>query len=799
MGDFNLTKIDWSVPCPTLNHTSADVELLLFSQRSGYKQVIASPTHDRNITDLVFMSHESLLLSVEVDIPFSTSDHSSIEFKILANTPKALSYIPNTLPAADKLDFNKIDHAGLSSELLHTDWPSIFSLNDNIDYAWEQFSDYIMQLIAKFTPIKASFVKSNMSNFPFDIQRLIRMKKAAWSTFKKYRRETDKKNFRDLAKLVRSRIYCFRKEREESILRSASVKKFYAYVAERMKPNTRTGPLCDNLGTSITCDLDKAEAFNNFFHSVFTVDNNIMPDFAQRTAVNMDMTPFVPDEVRTVLKEASNSSACGPDGCPSKFLKKFPELCVPLCNLFNMSMSQQAVPQAWKLANVIPVYKGKGSKLDVSNYRPISLTNVYCKLMETLVRNRIVKHLEANDLISASQSGFRSGRSTLSQLLLSHFKLVDSVNSRSCIDGIFTDLSKAFDSISHSKLLMKLYAYGINPCVCKWIENFLCNRRQRVIINNSVSCWLVCTSGVPQGSVLGPILFLVYINDLPDVVKNSDIFLYADDAKIFKCIHCMLDCINLQSDIDAIVTWCVAWQLTLNVSKCQFIRFGLVDRPMLDYTMSGALLKQVVTTNDLGVMFDSKLSFSMHCNNVANKGYMRANMLLKCFHTRDHDMQIKLFNVFVRPILEYNSPIWSPHLTKDINVIEKVQKFFTKNLRGLKNLPYSHRLATLKQPTLQSRRLRADLIYLFKILNGYVDKDLRKLFVQSSNVSISEMQLRGNVFKLVMPKPRTDMLKFFFVYRTAKYWNTLPTVVCDTKSLAVFKSRLTDYLLHANV
>ena len=294
-----------------------------------------------------------------------------------------------------------------------------------------------------------------------------------------------------------------------------------------------------------------------------------------------------------------------------------------------MSIRQQAVPQAWKLANVVPIYKGTGSKLDVSNYRPISLTNVFCKLMEKLVRKSIVEHLEANNLISASQSDFRSGRSTLPQLLQSQCKLVDGFNNRSSIDGVYTytDLSKAFDSISHAKLLVKLYAYGISPYVCKWIESFLCNRRQRVIINDTASGWLDCTSGVPQGSILGPILFLSYINDLPDYIKHSDIFLYADDEKIFKRIYCILNYFNFQCDIDAIVAWCVAWQLTLNVSKCLFIRYGLIDRPLLDYYMSGVLLKRVMTTDDLGKKIDSKLLFSTHCNYLANKGYKRSNVI----------------------------------------------------------------------------------------------------------------------------------------------------------------------------
>ena len=166
-----------------------------------------------------------------------------------------------------------------------------------------------------------------------------------------------------------------------------------------------------------------------------------MPEFAQSTAVNIKMTLFAPEKVRAVLKEAKNSSACGPNDCPSKFLKHISELCTSLCHLFNLSMRQQAVPQTWKLANVVTIYKGKGTKSDVSNYRPISLPNVVCKLMEKLVRKSIVEHLGANDFISASQSSFRSSRFILSPLLLSQFKLVDNINNRSCFDGIYIDLS----------------------------------------------------------------------------------------------------------------------------------------------------------------------------------------------------------------------------------------------------------------------------------------------------------------------------------------------------------------------
>jgi hypothetical protein len=359
---------------------------------------------------------------------------------------------------------------------------------------------------------------------------------------------------------------------------------------------------------------------------------------------------------------------------------------------------------------------------------------------------------------------------------------------------VYTDLSKAFDSISHRKLLIKLRDYGIHPSVCNWIEHFLSDRNQRVIINGSVSGWLNCTSGVPQGSVLGPLLFLLYINDLPDCVKHSQIYLYADDAKIFKSVTCRLDCFLLQQDIDAIVAWCSYWQLKLNISKCLYMRFGLVDRPYMEYNMSGIALRNVASTPDLGVIFDSKLSFSQHCNSVANNGFKRAHMLLRCFYTRDRKLLMKLFNTFVLPVLEYNSPVWSPHLAKDIAILERVQKFFTKSLLGLRDIPYKQRLAILHQPSLKMRRTRADLIYLYKILHGFVDSNLKSFFRPVSSIVTSDMNLRGHSQTLYLHKPRIDILKFCFAYRVAKYWNSLPADVCDSNSLSIFKCRLTNYL-----
>jgi hypothetical protein len=236
--------------------------------------------------------------------------------------------------------------------------------------------------------------------------------------------------------------------------------------------------------------------------------------------------------------------------------------------------------------------------------------------MEKVIRGKIIDFLDDANLITPCQSGFRNGRSTLSQLILTQAHIVNDFNNRVGTDAIYTDLSKAFDSLSHPKLLQKLSAYNIDAGTLKWIESFLCGRKQRVVVNSANSSWLECTSGVPQGSSLGLLLFLLYVNDLPQVMQHSKILLYADDAKIFKTITNRLDCILLQSDLDAIGLWCQTWQLTLNIAKCFTVRYGLVDRPIYTYSFYGCNITMCNDVMDLGVMFDECMSFSNHCHSI---------------------------------------------------------------------------------------------------------------------------------------------------------------------------------------
>ena len=294
-------------------------------------------------------------------------------------------------------------------------------------------------------------LRLNASLLPPNILRIIKYKRSAWRRYSKHKCADNRKIFYRLAKTVRSSIYDFRNAQEENILVNGSIKKFFNYARSRMHPSHRIGPIKRPDGTTTINNTERADLFNNFFHSVFVPDDGNSPLFRPRTDKAMPTPFFSVTGIRKSLTASSTSISCGPDGISPLLLKKFPELCSPLCALFNMSLQQGCVPKAWKTANIVPIYKGKGSTLEVNNYRPISLTNVFYKTLKRLIRGSIVSHLEFEKLLSPCQSGFRPSLSTLTQLTHAQLLIKDNINQLRCVDGVYTDLSKAFDTISHKK------------------------------------------------------------------------------------------------------------------------------------------------------------------------------------------------------------------------------------------------------------------------------------------------------------------------------------------------------------
>ena len=351
---------------------------------------------------------------------------------------------------------------------------------------------------------------------------------------------------------------------------------------------------------------------------------------------------------------------------------------------------------------------------------------------------------------------------------------------------MYLDFRKAFDSLLHQRLLKKVEAHGIDGSLLRWIESFLTGRRQRVNVNGGMSSWEEVHSGIPQGSVLGPILFVIFINDLPDVV-DCYVKIFADDTKVFTQVNDEEDCRNLQRDLENLSQWSDKWQLKFNVSKCGVMHYGNQPTQQI-YTMSeeGDRRELGVLTEekDLGVKFDPSLKFSKHVAMVANKANRMVGIIRRTFDFLDEDMLKILYKTLVRPHLEYANCIWNPVLHKDVLMIERVQRRATKILPSLKEVKYADRLRQLNLPTLAYRRVRGDLIQVYKIVHGLNDIRQDLLFKSAQQ----EIGTRGHSCKFQKQHSRLRLRENSFSIRTVNTWNSLPEQVVCAKTVNEFKN-----------
>ena len=482
----------------------------------------------------------------------------------------------------------------------------------------------------------------------------------------------------------------------------------------------------------------------------------------------------------------------GPDGLHPKLLKSCSTtLANPLRILFEKTLFEGILPDDFKIAEVRPIFK-KGVTSNPGNYRPVSLTSVICKLFETFIKNALNSHLLHNNILSDVQFGFVSGRNTITQLLTTINDWMHDLDNDSSIDAAYMDFRKAFDTVPHQRLLKKLQAYNIQGPILNWITSFLTNRSQFVKINNSVSSNLNVTSGVPQGSVLGPTLFIYFINDLPNVVKNNNVKIFADDTKVYRNINNTEDNLCLQRAIDDMFLWTQQWLLKFNKEKCKVLHLGK-NNPNYKYSIGTEDEKIILDTTDLekdlGVHIDPNLDFKNHIKTIVKKASFLTHKILKNFTYRDSNILVPLFKTLVRPILEYGNTVWYNGLKKCRDKIENVQRKLTKHIKGLKDTPYEMRLAKIKLPSMEYRQIRGDLIQVFKIAHNFYDPTTTKSLFEFTN----EQKLRGHNFKII--KQRTNKSKYskFFTNRIVNRWNKLPSYIVNATSIDNFKNHVDAY------
>ena len=420
------------------------------------------------------------------------------------------------------------------------------------------------------------------------------------------------------------------------------------------------------------------------------------------------------------------------------------------------------------------------------DYRPVSLTSQVCKILERILYRGISDHLSRYNLINGTQHGFLKGKSCLTNLLCFLEVLTKHLDSGIAVDVVYLDFAKAFDKVPHQRLSRKIRAHGICGYIAAWIDAWLRDRSQRVVLNGEASTWKPVLSGVPQGSVLGPLLFLIYLNDI-DMGINNTIFKFADDTKLMAPIDSLNDMASLQSDLNKLFDWSTEWQMLFNIDKCKLIHFGR-NNDSHCYKINNKELSSVDYEKDLGVIIHRGLKPEIHIADKVKKANMTLGMINRAFEYKSKDMMLQLYKTLVRPHLDYAAPAWSPHLKKDILLIEKVQRRFTRMIPGLRDLCYEARLKKLRLTTLETRRNRADVLEVFKMAKGLTNVDINSLFV------LNNSDTRGHRYKLFKQYSRLDVRKFFFTQRVVDIWNSLPAAALDSKSINTFKGFLDRHL-----
>ena len=573
-------------------------------------------------------------------------------------------------------------------------------------------------------------------------------------------------------------------------------KLFHAYIRHKKVGRTSVGPLSLASGELSDSPHDMSESFSQAFSSVYTSQNPPNPaPFQQFPGTLADITVSV-EQVEAVLSDLDPFTAVGPDGLHPRLLKSCaPILAYPLSIIYRKSLSESRLPALWKTSIIIPIHK-KGSKYNPLNYRPLSMTSVPCKKLESIIATELYAYLELHSLISPHQFGFRAGHTTADQLTLVYNEVSKHVDLGCVTDMVFFDFSKAFDVVSHVILLQKLSQLGVRGQVLHWMSDFLIGRSMSVEACGVQSAPRPVLSGVPQGSVLGPVLFLIYVNTIAATL-SSKYKIFADDIKMYCTIpHSTPDAYSdavtkCQSDIDKLHAVGSSWGLSMNSSKCVVMRFSRrgVTLPPPRYTLNHKQLLVVSSHKDLGVIVDSDLKFHSHVRETVHKAGGLAHNLLRATVCRSPEFMVSLFTMHIRPIIDYCSGVWNTGYITDARTLEAIQRRWTKQISGLGELDYGMRLKSLALFSIQGRLLRADLILYWKVLTGRSSTPPDVMFQLAP-----ARGTRGHPLKLVVPRCNSDLRKRSFAVRRIDVWNRLPQSVVMSQSLNVFKRTLTVHL-----
>jgi len=819
LGDFNMPGFTWpnNTPClkadcrfPTLYSNFTDI-----LDDHSLTQMVTEPTRYDNILDLFLTNNPTLVSKVSI-LP-GIADHDMIYAEVSIR-PKLNKQVPRSMHVYRRADWESLKRhmSDFKDSFLST------CEGRSVNQLWIEFRDTLLKGIDKFVPTKTLSSKPSLPWLTQDIKRSMRKRDSLYQKHKRSGIDKDRQDFIEARHRVKSMLKVAHDRYIEDILNLAShedideganktkttfsSKKLFSLLKSTKRDSSGIAPLLKD-GELFSSSGDKANILNSQFNSVFTpkqplslsqlatmaIDsfpvlglNSDLPAQYKQAAAHPDMDSITisTNGILKLLKDLNPNKAAGPDHIKPLVLRELRDVIAPVLQvLFQKSLDSGEVPEDWSRASVCPLFK-KGDKSDASNYRPISLTCILCKVLEHIVATNIVSHLDRDNVLYNLQHGFRSKRSCETQLV----SLIEDIHRNGTegrqTDLILLDFSKAFDKVNHEKLLFKLHQYGIRGLTLQWIRAFLSNRSQVVIVENDHSGTIPVTSGVPQGSVLGPILFLIYINDLPDDI-SAKVRLFADDTAAYLAVSSLHDASVLQRDMDKLQLWERSWDMEFNPSKCTVLHITRAKTPVPStYTLHGQQLASVKDAKYLGVTLSGDLSWSNHIQRVSTAANRALGFLKRNIRTQNPAIRQTAYKAMVRPILEYASPAWSPHNQTHVDRLEKTQRRAARWTMSnySREASVTEMLSQLGWRTLNDRRSDARLCLFYKIVHGLVAVPMPAYICHPTRMSRLQHPLSFRQLHC-----RIDSYKFSFFPLVIVQWNSLPAAIATLPTLAAFK------------
>ena len=808
-GDFNCPDIDWETLSVPLSSTERliperDVQqrLVDISIDHGLTQVHQEPTREGNILDLVFTNNPSLIkASVSV---LGIADHDMVITDSHIKPCRAYK-APRKCYRFKQANWEEIrDEMATLSQTL-TD---LHAQGRQVEELWKVYKKTIFEVLDKHVPSKICSAKRSLPWLCPKLKKLIKRKS------KLHQRAKRSGSWEDYRVFQRHCRKQFRQAEWDHInnviiegLQSNNTKPFWNYVKSKRQDNIGVAPLKSD-GQLISDNKGISDVLVKQFQSVFTKDRNLFrppvkhPNIIE-TLQNIKIR--VPG-VRKLLHDVKVAKAVGPDGIPNLVLKECADQLAPgLTLIFQESINTGVLPEDWLNANVAPLFK-KGDRHKAENYRPVSLTSVTGKLLEHIICRELLNHLERYNILTSLNHGFRAGFSCETQLILTLHDLLQAYDKGEQMDVCILDFSKAFDTVPHDKLLYKLGEYGVRGPVHKWLTSFLTKRHMRVVVEGEHSKSVTVDSGVPQGTVLGPVLFLCHINDLPECVK-SQVRLFADDCLLYRKINSQEDHNILQNDLAAADKWATDWGMRFNAKKCYVM--SIRPKSTHFYQLSNEILKQVAQNPYLGVQIANDLKWANHIQNISGKASSTLGLLKRNLkHCPEISKRLAYISL-VRSTLEYGATIWDPYYVKDIIQLERIQRravrfiisdYLTKTEGFITN-----KLQDLNLETLQERRKQLRLVLFYKVVNGHVPainpedyltkvtgRRRAKPSIYKDCVVLKQfdrsVRKHNNCYQTTAG--RTEQFRNSFFIRTVVDWNNLDETSISAETINKFKSAL---------